>query len=221
MTERLTIILVDDHPAMRRGIHSSLEDRFDVVAEAEAPDEAIKKILAFRPDIALIDVQYGAHNMGASIVSAVKKAEPDITCVAFTALTSREDVASMFDAGVDGYLTKSTRDEDLADLLNDAVDGTNPISAEVAGFMLAIEHEVERETPHHGLTPKEREVVKMIARGYTYRESATRLGMKVKTFETHMSHIFQKLEVASRHALALWAWQKDGLMGRTNGGGSE
>jgi DNA-binding NarL/FixJ family response regulator len=207
VSERLSILLVDDHPALRRGMRSILEGVFDVVAEAEGPDEAIKKILAHRPDIALIDVHYGTQNMGATIVEAVKKEEPDITCVAFTVSTSRKDVAAMLGAGVDGYLTKSTKDDDLPGLLADAADGKNPISPEVAGYMLDIDVVLERETPFDGLTTREREVVKMIARGYTYRECATQLGMKVKTLETHMSHIFEKLGVASRHELSFMAYE--------------
>jgi DNA-binding NarL/FixJ family response regulator len=207
VSERLSILLVDDHPALRRGMRSILEDAFDVVAEAEEPDEAIKKILAHRPDIALIDVHYGTRNMGASIVEAVKKAEPDVTCVAFTVSTSRDDVAAMLGAGVDGYLTKSTKDDDLPRLLTEAADGKNPISPEVAGYMLDIDAVLERETPFDGLTKRERDVVKMIARGYTYRESATLLDIKVKTLETHMSHIFDKLGVASRHELSFMAYE--------------
>ncbi len=207
MTKKLSIVLVDDHPALRRGMRSILEGAFEVVAEAEEPDEAIKKILAHRPDIALIDVHYGARSMGASIVEAVKRSEPDVTCVAFTVSTSREDVAAMLGAGVDGYLTKSTKDDDLPRLLVEAAEGKNPISPEVAGYMLDIDTVLERETPFDGLTKRERDVVKMIARGYTYRESAMRLDMKVKTLETHMSHIFNKLGVASRHELSFMAYE--------------
>jgi DNA-binding NarL/FixJ family response regulator len=207
MTKRPTIILIDDHPAMRRGVRTILEGAFDVVAEAEDPDEAIKKTLAFRPDIALVDVHYGARNMGAKIVREIKKAEPAVTCVAFTVSTSSVDVVEMLRAGVDGYLTKSTKDDELPVLLIDAVEGKTPISPEVAGYMLDIDVVLERVTPLDGLTKREREVVKMIARGYTYRESATRLDMKVKTLETHMSHIFEKLGVASRHELSYLAYE--------------
>ena len=207
MTEKLSIILVDDHPAMRRGLRSILEDDFDVVAEAEEPKEAVKKILAYRPDIALIDVKYGSDVMGPSIVKTVKDREPDITCVAFTVSTSRDDVGAMLNAGADGYLTKSTPDEDLGQLLEDAANGKSPTSPEVAGFMADIDEVLKKETPFDGLTKREREVVKMIARGYTYRQSSERLGIKVKTLETHMTNIFKKLGFGTRHEMSQEAWK--------------
>lgn len=209
MTEALSIVIVDDHPAMRRGLRSILETSFNVVTEAEEPHEAVTKILAYRPDIALIDVQYGTQVMGPSIVKAVKEKEPGITCVAYTQSTTRDDVAAMIYAGADGYLTKATETSNLDALLIEAHEGRQPVSPEVAAYILEVDSELEKEeeTPFDGLTQREREVVKMIARGYTYRESATRLDMKVKTLETHMSNIFQKLGVASRHNLSTLAYK--------------
>jgi len=98
---------------------------------------------------------------------------------------------------------------DLDELLIEAHEGKQPVSPEVAAYILEVDSELEKEaaTPFDGLTPKEREVVQMIARGYTYRESATRLDMKVKTLETHMSNIFRKLGVATRHHLSTLAFK--------------
>lgn len=209
MTETLTVVLVDDHPAMRLGLRGILEESFDVVADAQEPQEAVKKILAYRPDIALIDVHYGTRVLGPSIVKAVKEKEPGITCVAYTVSTSQDDVAAMIYAGADGYLTKAAEIADLDALLIEAHEGKQPVSPEVAAYILEVDAELESEaaTPFDGLTQRERDVVKMIARGYTYRESSTRLGMKVKTLETHMSNIFQKLGVATRHNLSTLAFK--------------
>jgi len=209
MTDTLSVVLVDDHPAMRLGLRAILEQSFNVLADAQEPQEAVKKILAYRPDIALIDVHYGTRVMGPSIVKAVKEKEPGITCVAYTVSTTQDDVAAMIYAGADGYLTKAAEIGDLDELLIEAHEGKQPVSPEVAAYILEVDSELEKEaaTPFDGLTPKEREVVQMIARGYTYRESATRLDMKVKTLETHMSNIFRKLGVATRHHLSTLAFK--------------
>jgi DNA-binding NarL/FixJ family response regulator len=122
--------------------------------------------------------------------------------VAFTVSTSRLDVLTMMNAGVDGYLTKTTHSEDLADLLDAALAGRKPVSKEVAGYLLDIDDEIDTGIGVEHLTPREREVVNLIARGYTYRETAQRLQISVKTLETHMAHIFAKLGIASRHELA-------------------
>ncbi len=112
--------------------------------------------------------------------------------------TSRLDVVTLMNAGVDGYLTKSTHSEDLVDLLESALAGNKPVSKEVAGYLLDIDDEIDTGTGIERLTPREREVVNLIARGYTYRETAATLEISVKTLETHMSHIFEKLGIASR-----------------------
>jgi DNA-binding NarL/FixJ family response regulator len=110
-------------------------------------------------------------------------------------------------AGVDGYLTKSTSGNELPAAIHEALNGGNPISREVASYLLDIDTIAEQNSLIERLTPREREVVMFIARGYTYRESASKLGMKVKTLETHMSHIFEKLGVATRAELSFLAYE--------------
>ena len=212
-----TIFLVDDHPAVRAGTRSFLED-FDVVGEAATVADAVTGILSTRPDIALIDVHLDQQRGGAEVVNAVKSEAPEITCVAFTVSTSRADVAALLAAGVDGYLTKSTSAEDLPNLLIDATNGGRPISREVASHLLDIDRAAEQLELIDRLTPREREVVTYIARGYTYRESASKMGMKVKTLESHMAHIFEKLGVATRAELSFLAYQT-GIVDPTAGRG--
>ena len=201
-----TVFLVDDHPAVRAGTRSFLDD-FEVVGEASSVSEAITGILATKPDIALIDVHLDQPRGGAKIVAAVKEEAPEITCVAFTVSTSQADVAALLAAGVDGYLTKSTSAEDLPGLLNDAMNGGKPVSREIASHLIDIDRAAEQLELIDRLTPREREVVSHIARGYTYRESASKMGMKVKTLESHMANIFEKLGVATRAELSFLAYE--------------
>ncbi|MFC2153317.1 response regulator [Actinomycetota bacterium] len=201
-----TVFLVDDHPAVRAGTRSFLGD-FDIVGEADNATDAVTGILATRPDVALIDVHLDVPQGGAQVVAAVKEAAPEVKCVAFTVSTSRADVAALLAAGVDGYLVKSTDAEELPRAVVEVMDGGTPVSREVASFMLEIDSIGEQIERLKGLTPREREVVTSIAKGYTYRETAAKLGMKVKTLETHMSHIFEKLGVATRAELSFLAYE--------------
>ena len=201
-----TVFLVDDHPAVRAGTRSFLGD-FDIVGEADNTTDAVTGILATRPDVALIDVHLDVPQGGAQVVAAVKEAAPEVKCVAFTVSTSRADVAALLAAGVDGYLVKSTDADELPRAVAEVMGGGTPVSREVASFMLEIGSIADQIERLKGLTPREREVVASIARGYTYRETAAKLGMKVKTLETHMSHIFEKLGVATRAELSFLAYE--------------
>lgn len=201
MSPRPRLLLVDDHDIVRLGTRALLDERFDVIGEADNVDSAIELTKERQPDILLLDVRLPGGG-GAAAVREIRKTMPETCIVAFTVSTSRLDVLTMMHAGVDGYLTKTTHNEDLADLLDNALAGRKPVSKEVAGYLLDIDDEIETGTGIERLTPREREVVNLIARGYTYRETAHRLEIKVKTLETHMANIFSKLGVASRFELA-------------------
>jgi DNA-binding NarL/FixJ family response regulator len=112
----------------------------------------------------------------------------------------------MMQAGVDGYITKTTMSDQLPRLIDETAEGMRPVSPEVAGYLLDIDEAIAAGSTIERLTPREREVVNLIARGYSYRETAHRLGIAVKTLESHMGHIFEKLSVASRHELAALAY---------------
>lgn len=201
MSPRPRLLLVDDHDIVRLGTRALLDERFDVIGEADNVDSAIELTKERQPDVLLLDVRLPGGG-GAAAVREIRKTMPETCIVAFTVSTSRLDVLTMMHAGVDGYLTKTTHNEDLADLLDNALAGRKPVSKEVAGYLLDIDDEIETGTGIERLTPREREVVNLIARGYTYRETAHRLEIKVKTLETHMANIFSKLGVASRFELA-------------------
>jgi DNA-binding NarL/FixJ family response regulator len=211
----VSIFLVDDHDTVRAGTRSFLSE-FDIVGEADNTLDAITGILETKPDVALIDVHMDVPKGGAQVVTAVKEAAPEVKCLAFTVSTSRSDVATLLAAGVDGYITKSTPGEELPAIVHDVLDGGTPISREVASFLLDIDDVAEQISLLERLTPRERDVVLHIARGYTYRESSAKLGMKVKTLETHMSHIFEKLGVATRAELSFLAYET-GMVDPTQG----
>jgi DNA-binding NarL/FixJ family response regulator len=203
-----TVFLVDDHAIARAGTRALL-DGFEIVGEAANASDAIAGILNTQPDVALIDVHMEERRDGAKVVSTVKATDPSITCVALSVSQSRGDVVALFAAGVDGYLTKRVSTDELPAALYEAIAGGNPVSPDVAQYMLEIDDVAAQLELIDRLTPREREVVVLVAQGYTYRQASSKLGMKVKTMETHMSHIFQKLGVATRAELSFLAYETD------------
>jgi DNA-binding NarL/FixJ family response regulator len=205
MTERLRVFLVDDHDVARAGARHYLEGRYDIVGEADNAMDAADMICDRLPDIVLLDVHLPGGG-GASVVTRVRRTHPDIRFLAFTVSAVRKDVLRLLDAGVDGYVTKGTFGPDLPDLVEAAATGRRPVSPDVAGFLLDIDERITEAAGIEKLTPREREVVNLIARGYTYRETSARMDISVKTLETHMHHIFEKLGIASRHELSRLAF---------------
>ena len=205
MTERLRVFLVDDHDVARAGARHYLEDRFDIVGEADNAIDAAEMVSARKPDLVLLDVRLPGGG-GAYVVEQVRRSDPTIRFLAFTVSAERHDVLRLLQAGVDGYVTKATFGPDLPDLIEAAAAGQRPVSADVAGFLLDIDEDIVEAAGIEKLTPRERDVVNLIARGYTYRETAARMEISVKTLETHMRHIFDKLGVASRHELSRLAY---------------
>lgn len=201
------IFLVDDHDVVRAGIKAVLGNRFDVVGEAADVSTAVEGILATRPELVVLDVKLPGGG-GAEVIARVDAVTPGVKYMALTVATSRDDVVQMMQAGVDGYITKTTASTELPELVEQTVEGLRPVSPDVAGFLLDIDEDIAAGSSIERLTPREREVVNLIARGYSYRETAARLGISVKTLESHMGHIFEKLSVASRHELAALAYEE-------------
>lgn len=203
---RARIFLVEDHPLMLYGIERYLEERYDLVGSASAVEPAIEMILDRQPDLVLLDVRIPGGG-GALVVEAVKKESPGIKFLAFTVSTSADDVRRLFKAGIDGYVVKKTDGVELEEQIDLALAGGRPVSRYVANYLLKIDEVAAASSELEALTPKEREVVTLIARGFKYRETARELGISVKTLETHMKHIFDKLGVASRHELTRLAFE--------------
>ena len=202
---RPRIFLVEDEHLTRVGTRAVLHDGFDIVGEADNVTDAVEMIQDRKPDLVLLDIRI-REGSGTEVLRQVRKTDPDVVFLAVTSSASRRDVAQLFNAGVDGYLTKQAIGPDLPELVNKALRGERPISRQVAGFMLDIDEDVADESGIARLTPREREVVVLIARGFTYRETAGELGMAVKTLENHIHSIFEKLGIASRHELSAIAY---------------
>jgi len=204
---RRRIYLVDDHDVVRAGMKAVLGDRFDIVGEAADVPGAVAGILQTLPDMVVLDVKLPGGG-GAAVIERVQHILPDLKYMALTVSTSRDDVANMMHAGVHGYITKTTSTNELPDLIEQTVQGLRPVSPDVAAFLLDIDEDIAAGSTIEGLTPREREVVNLIARGYSYRETAARMNISVKTLENHMGNIFEKLSVASRHELAALAYEE-------------
>lgn len=200
------VFIVDDHPLMLYGIKKALEDRYDIVGSASEAAAATDMILDRGPDLVLLDVHFDGGG-GSAVMDGVKRYNTDIKFLAYTVSTSAEDVVRMFRAGVDGYVVKQADEFELADKIDQVLAGGRPVSRYVANYLMQIDDVAAGHSELEALTPKEREVMNLIARGYRYREVASELNISVKTLETHMKHIFDKLGVASRHEVTRLAFE--------------
>lgn len=205
-SERSRVFVVEDHPLMLFGIQKYLEERYELVGAATEVAPAVEMILERTPDLVLLDVQIPGGG-GAAVIEAVKTHDTNIKFLAFTVSTNAEDVKRLFKAGVDGYVVKKTDGFELEEQIDQVLAGGRPVSRYVANYLLEIDDMASANSELESLTAKEREVVTLIARGFKYREAARELDISVKTLETHMRHIFDKLGVASRHELTRLAFE--------------
>ncbi|MGI9665760.1 MAG: response regulator [Acidimicrobiia bacterium] len=202
-----TVYLVDDHRIFLTGVQAELEDRFDVVGSSYDVDSAVDEIRALKPDVVLVDVHMPGGG-GVTVVSNVHETNPDLRFLALSVSDAPEDVIAMIRAGARGYVTKSISPEELTDAINRVAAGDAVFSPSLAGFVLdAFSRSVPvAEDPElDSLTPREQEVLRQIARGYAYKQIASRLSISVKTVETHVSSVLRKLQLSNRHELARWA----------------
>ena len=201
------IFLVDDHELFVSGVRSELAERFEVCGWATDVDAAIDEIKRERPDVVLVDVHMPGGG-GLAVVGNVASDLPEVKFLALSVSDAPEDVIAMIRAGARGYVTKSIAPADLADAVKRIAAGDAVFSPRLAGFVLdafagAVPVEQDPELDH--LTPREREVLRQIARGYSYKQVARRLSISVKTVETHVSSVLRKLQLSNRHELARWA----------------
>ena len=204
------VVLVDDHRLFRSGVRAELGDHVDVVAEAEDIADAVAAIETWRPEVVLLDVHLPSGS-GREVIEATFAAEIDTRFLALSVSDAAEDVIDVVRAGARGYVTKSISGEDLVDAIVRVRDGDAVFSPRLAGFVLDAfatgdEPHVDEESDDlDQLTPREREVLRHLARGYTYKEIARRLSISVKTVETHASSVLRKLQLSSRNELSRWA----------------
>jgi DNA-binding NarL/FixJ family response regulator len=204
--DRPRLFLVEDHPLMVFGLEKYLEEHYDLIGSASEVRSAVELILERKPNLVLLDVHIPGGG-GAAVIEAVRRRDSEIKFLAFTVSTNAEDVKRLFKAGVDGYVVKTTEGFELAEQIDRALAGGRPVSRFVASYLLEIDDIAAANSELESLTPKEREVMTLIARGFKYRETAEELEMSIKTLETHMRHIFDKLGVASRYELARVAFE--------------
>ncbi len=201
------LFLVDDHQLFLAGVKAELEGRADVVGVAADVDEAISSIRRTRPEVVLIDVHMPGGG-GLAVLGAVTETNPEIKFLALSVSDAAEDVIAMIRAGARGYVTKTISADDLAEAIDRVKAGDAVFSPRLAGFVLdafagGLPAPADQELDQ--LTPREREVLRLIARGFAYKQVATRLSLSVKTVESHVSAVLRKLQLSSRHELARWA----------------
>jgi DNA-binding NarL/FixJ family response regulator len=211
MTERLRVVVVDDHAMFRAGVNAELSSTFDIVGEAEDVDTAVAVIAATLPDVVLLDVHLPGGG-GTEVLRRVAARQPEVKFLALSVSDSAEDVIAVIRGGARGYVTKNITGEDLIAALRRVHDGDAVFSPRLAGFVLdafAGQFEVAQvDEDLDRLTEREREVMRLIARGYAYKEVASTLFISIKTVETHVSSVLRKLQLSSRHELTRWASER-------------
>ncbi len=207
MSDRLLrVVLVDDHAMVRSGVRAEIGADVDIVGEAGDVATAIQVILETRPDVVLLDVHLPGGD-GRAVLDACVEEVPETRFLALSVSDAPEDVVGVVRGGARGYVTKAITGPELLDSVRRIADGDAVFSPRLAGFVLdaftggAAESDDELDR----LTPREREVMRLIARGYTYREVAKELVLSIKTVETHVSAVLRKLQLSDRHELTRWA----------------
>lgn len=202
-----TVYLVDDHRLFLAGVRSEIEGAVEIVGSASDVDDAIEGIRDTTPQVVLVDVHMPGGG-GLTVIENVIETNPDVRFLALSVSDAAEDVIAMIRAGARGYVTKSITPEELIEAIGRVQAGDAVFSPRLAGFVLdafadTMSAPVDPELDQ--LTPREKEVLRQIARGYSYKQVARRLSISVKTVETHVSAVLRKLQLSNRHELARWA----------------
>lgn len=206
---RIGVLLVDDHALVRSGIKAELGDAVRIVGEADEVEAAIELICDRHPDVVLLDVHL-PNGGGVAILDATVRRCPGTRFLALSVSDASEDVIAVIRSGARGYVTKSISGPELVDAVTRVAAGDAVFSPRLAGFVLdafadgdlaadVVDEELDQ------LTPRERQVLRLIARGYTYREVASELSISSKTVESHVSAVLRKLQLSNRHQLTSWA----------------
>ena len=204
MTSKQRVVIVDDHALFRTGVRAEIDGAVDVVGEAEDVDTAVTAILEHQPDVVLLDVHLPGGG-GTQVIAQVHRKAPQMRFLALSVSDAAEDVIGVIRAGARGYVTKSIAGAELIEAIGRVAEGDAVFSPRLAGFVLdafagtievaQIDEDLDR------LTEREREVMRLIARGYAYKEVAKELFISIKTVETHVSSVLRKLQLSSRHEL--------------------
>ena len=205
----IRVVIVDDHAIFRSGLKADLAPDIMVLAEAATVEEAITAVTAQQPDVVLLDVHLpgGRGQGGREVIAGCGSMLGTTKFLALSVSDSAEDVVSVIRAGARGYVTKSISGAEISDAVRRVAGGDAVFSPRLAGFVLdafgtaevAVEDELDK------LSARELEVMRLIARGYSYKEVAKALFISIKTVETHVSAVLRKLQLSSRHELTRWA----------------
>jgi DNA-binding NarL/FixJ family response regulator len=201
------LFLVDDHRLFLSGVRNELSDTFDIVGDAGDVDEAIAGIRTAEPDVVLLDVHMPGGG-GLAVMQAIHAQRPEVKFLALSVSDAPEDVIAIVRAGARGYVTKTIAPAELRDAITRVHQGDAVFSPRLAGFVLDAFASSTPETVDpelDQLTPREREVLRLIARGFAYKQVAKRLDISIKTVETHVSAVLRKLQLSSRYELTTWA----------------
>ena len=205
---RRSVVIVDDHAMFRTGVRAEIEGAVEVLGEAADVDQAVDAVLRLRPEVVLLDVHLPGGG-GGEVMRRVATRVPETRFLALSVSDAAEDVIGTIRAGARGYVTKTITGPELVDAIGRVADGDAVFSPRLAGFVLdafagsievaQVDEDLDR------LSEREREVMRLIARGYAYKEVASELFISVKTVETHVSSVLRKLQLSSRHELTRWA----------------
>ncbi|HML50237.1 MAG TPA: response regulator transcription factor [Propionicimonas sp.] len=205
---RWRVVVVDDHAMFRSGVKHDIGGRVELVGEGEDVPTAVAAIVATLPDVVLLDVHIPGGG-GLEVIKQVSATQPDVKFLALSVSDAAEDVIGIIRAGARGYVTKSISADELVDAIGRVATGDAVFSPRLAGFVLdafsgaidvaSIDEDLDR------LSQREREVLRLIARGYAYKEIAKELFISIKTVETHVSSVLRKLQLSNRHQLTRWA----------------
>jgi DNA-binding NarL/FixJ family response regulator len=216
---RPRVVIVDDHHLFRSGVRAELGAELEVVGDTGAVEDAVALIREQQPDVVLLDVHM-PDGGGVEVIARVGEECATVRFLALSVSDAAEDVIAVIRAGARGYVTKTISATELADAVRRVAGGDAVFSPRLAGFVLDAfaqdavangsdaDQQVAADRELDQLTPREREVLRHIARGYMYKEVALRLGISVKTVETHVSAVLRKLQLSSRHELSRWAVQR-------------
>lgn len=212
----IRVAVVDDHEMFRAGVIATLRSHFDIVGQAPDVDGSVAMIAATKPDVVLLDVHVpgGEGGGGAEILAKALAYSPSSAFLALSVSDSPQDVGSVIRAGARGYVTKTITGEDLINSIRQVHEGYAVFSPKLAGFVLSAFQGVPvggdgafgaRDEELDRLSAREQEVMRLIARGYTYKEVASELFISIKTVETHVSAVLRKLQLSNRTELTRWA----------------
>lgn len=210
---RIRVLLADDHAVLRDGIHALLEDETDiqVVGEAEDGRSAVEQARQLEPDVVIMDIGMPLLN-GLEATRQIKRDNPGIQVLILTMHENPEYVAQVLSAGGSGYVLKKAAGKELVQAIRDVARGEAQFSPSVARtlaqlYLQSLDSDAVRD-PYDDLTPREREVLQLVAEGHSNQQVAEELGLSVKTVKTHRLHLMQKLDLHDRADLIRYAYQK-------------